>query len=88
MAVTTATIWNWALSFFDTNGDHRLTFMDLCVLVAGSAFTLKMLGFLPEGSPDDPTLWTVFIVSIASLAGLTKVAEAIKREPYNSMDLS
>lgn len=66
----------WLLSFLDVNGDNRLTFADLSVLVAGFVFTLKMVGII--AGPDDPTLWTVFMVSICSIAGITKVVEALK----------
>lgn len=76
--ITFAMIVYWLLSFVDVNNDNKLTFMDLSVLVAGVIFTLKMLGWLPA-APDDPALWTVFMVSIASLAGITKVVEALKR---------
>lgn len=70
--------WRWVLSFFDVNGDSKLSFADLSVLVSGVVFTLLMLGLLPA-APTDPVLWGVFMGSIGTIAGITKLAEVMKR---------
>lgn len=37
--------------------------------------TLKMVGVLPESSPDDALLWLVFMGTVGSYAGLLEVAK-------------
>lgn len=71
----------WLLSFFDLDGDRHIGFPDVCMVIVGVVFTLKMLGSLPNASPDDPLLWCAFALAIGGYAGAAKVLELRKDRP-------
>ncbi len=47
--------------------DGRLSPSKTGTLIAGVTFTLKMLGALPDGSPDDPWLWLIFMATVGAI---------------------
>jgi hypothetical protein len=47
--------------------DGRLSPSKTGTLIAGVTFTLKMLGVLPDASPDDPWLWLIYMATVGAI---------------------
>lgn len=77
MACSMECIKNWFISFFDSNGDHRLTYGDLSLGGVFLIFTLKMLGMLPQGS-ENPEMWYAYIIAGCIIGGTLKVQDILK----------